>query len=147
MEQNKNPRFNFLDKNNYHGIRIAVNNSRSCPKIRVNRKERFIEFNYNFMYKLKESQQVFLFEWARASIKSNDIHWCDKKALERSVKLGYSQDEILEIFITVRFQSAAIQKKRLWYLVTEDPYEYKFKQALKRIKFFINPMLWIRRKK
>ena len=130
----------IIDKDNYHGITIKVNNSRSCSKIRVNRRERFIEFNYYFMQKRKESQQVFLFEWARFQLRKRDVYWCDKKALKRCKDMGYDESEIFDLIRHVKFSSYAMQQKRLFYLITEDPVEYKTQQMLKKL----NPLSWLK---
>lgn len=126
----------FIDKEKYHGVKLMVNNSSKCSKIRVNRKERYIEFNYNFMYRLKESQQVFLLEWGRANLRTKDIFKCDKKAFYRITTLGYCQEDIVDLFNTVSFSNRALQKKRLYYLVTQDAVEYKVSQIVKKINIF-----------
>ena len=133
----------IIDQDHYHGIKICVNNTSKCTKIRVNRREKFIEFNYHFMRKLKESQQVFLFEWARFNLRYRDIYKCDKLAFERVKKLGYDGNDILDLIKRVQFSNNYVRQKRMYYLITEDVFDFKVKEFLKKI----NPFSWFRKKK
>lgn len=87
----------ILKSRYYRGFRLKVNNR--IGTVRVSNKEKIIEYNYDFFYRLAEPQRLFLFEWCYRQYKTGDVLVADVLAFRYCQrKYGLTEEAIWSLF-------------------------------------------------
>ena len=80
-------------------FRLIGNREKKNPVIRVDRKNKTIEYNIDLFRKLTEPQKYLLIRWAYHDYKENDRFKADEKALQDYIRMKFNISEIGDLFM------------------------------------------------
>jgi len=93
-------------------FRLVGNREKKNPVIRVNRKEKTIEYNIDLFRMLTEPQKYLLIRWAYHDYRENDRFKADEKALQDYIRMGFDRNEIGTLFMhKLPFNSLELNKR------------------------------------
>lgn len=132
----------FVDSHsNYHAIKFYVNNK--IKTFRVDKKNRAIEYNTRFWYRLTLNQEQYLLIWARLILKGKTILKADTAAFKKYKILGLPEEEVENLFLSMMFNNSIERRNRIFNIATISKKEYFLITLKQNIKRFF---LWMMKK-